>query len=864
MAILKDNIAAAFMNAFPKLGTVEDVTTIMDGARFAYHIGTSENDYFIKSIPLGTRNSPEETMRIQQELYDSGVKVPEPYGLMHAEGHTFTVEEFRPGNHIIHPEPRHLTQVAQALALQHLATALPPGSGAPEFKRFGQFVEKLNTIYNDVFRHFEEAEIPKSQWKEELVNLFTEKLSEHDLTAFVNNSPRFSNGGTSPVYNFRAAVSKISEMIVDGNLLGYITGFFDNYAKKHLDYATYLHMSRLHGDPNPDNMLYDESGALKTMIDYEYTHFNPSYLDLSAAIGSQFRHYPEGKIDWNSAQKMVGSYNQIRPLSSQEVEMIPLAIHSRDVLIAAIKLLEISRILTNDPPSNFSNPVKRLTDLTAQQREFDEVAESNVLYPRDAFQKKILETFFPYLNTRHFYQAESYDNRGTNRLLDAVEDFLAKENIDIPYDPSLPPKEILSDFSSVVGLAFFRLNKAPMLHNQPPLSQYYTNNMAFQRNIGDLMFDFATYCGENQSGPPVDFKNDEIRTSSHVCIKSSATPSGIEEITSDRYPDFRTPIVFELGGLGIQDGGNPALLKNDLGRADILTEGMNNVDRYCVTYPRTPMVLYGAYIREYNLDPRHFYSGYAMQFVQDVLLPAVSPGYAPTHVHAHRYRPESQDEPVVSGERYHSMERLKKSFGNIRFCTHSYGACFVQEVRNALTRSMKDLGYTADEIKETLPAIFSLNTGVLARTDIKKDGDFSQFNVVLEADIVSNNCADHGQHVRAVAHGDICTMTSQRPNVVNCYNHVMGGKLYYSRDSDAPDVAQRSAHEWEFYLKNGYDEKGRYHDNASLPKHVFRRALEMGAHVAADVTSLVPEPNRIIRPDSKRKHPVRTVATFRR
>jgi len=846
MAFTKDNIAAAFMSSFPELGTVVNVTAIMEDDRFAYRISTQGKDYFTKSIPLGTRNAPEETMRIQGQLHDTGLKVAKPYGVMSIEAYTFIVEEFRPGKHITHPEPRHLIQVASALAAQHLTTELPHGSHAPEFKRFGHFVERLNIIYSDVFRHFEEAGLPRDRWKEELINLFMEKVSGHALTGFVNNSSHFSSRETSPLDSFRATVSRIAEMIMDGNILGYITGFYDDYIQRQLKYAPYLHMSRLHGDPNPDNILYDAKGVLQTIIDYEYTHFNPSYLDLSAAIGSQFRNYEGEKIDWRHAQQMVGAYNQVRPLSTQEVEMIPAAIHSRNVLIATIKLLEISQILSDDPLSYFSNPVKRLTDLTAQQQEFDEVAGSNILYPKDTLQQQILHTFFPYLNTRHFSQGgTSYETPGVSKLLDAVESFLAKENIDIPYDPLLPPREIPPDFSSIVGLTFFRLNKAPMLHNQPPLSQYYTNNMGLQRNIRDLMFDFATYCGQAQFQPPIDFRNDEIGTSPHVCVKSSVTPSGIEEIASDRYPDFKTPVVFELGGLGIQDGGNPALIKNDLGRADILTDHVSNVGRYCVIYPRTPMVLYGAYIREYNLDPQHFYSEYAMQFVQEVLLRAISPSYAPVHPQAHRYRSEAADEPVVIGERYPDIEKLKVSFGNIRFCTHSYGACFVQEVRNALARCMSDLGYNAQEIIETMPAIFSLNTGVLARTDIRKEGDFSQFNIVLETDIVSNNCADHRKHVTAVVKGDIYTMTSQFPNTVNCCNHVMGGELYYSTASTVPDIVQRSAHEWEFYLRDGYDGKGRYHDNSSLPKYVFRKAIEMGAAVAINITALFPEPGRI-------------------
>lgn len=376
-------ITMALSDKFPELGTVMHVENILLGERLAYRIQTDSGDYFIKNTPNSSRAAKEENLHIQRRLYDIGLPVAKTCGIMDIGGQIYTVEEFRSGKHIERPELPQLTQVVQTLAKLHLATEQPQDTPMPEMGRFTRIVEKLTSNFAAPLSRFEAEGLPRNERRQQLTQMFMEKLSEYGMENFVENSSHFPGENREASLNaFREVAESIAEMIVEGNILDYLASVPREMEARRREYAPYLHISQIHGDPNPENMLYDDDRNLKTMIDFEYSKIAPSYLDLSAAIGTQFRFYEEG-IDWDKAQKMVSAYNQERPLSPQEVELLPLEMHSRNVLIASIKLLQFSQLLTDSPPHHLNNPLPRLQALQPERKLMQEVIADNRLSPTD-------------------------------------------------------------------------------------------------------------------------------------------------------------------------------------------------------------------------------------------------------------------------------------------------------------------------------------------------------------------------------------------------------------------------------------------------------------------------------------------------
>lgn len=86
--------------------------------------------------------------------------------------------------------------------------------------------------------------------------------------------------------------------------------------------ATDLPMAYVHGDIFADNCLFDDKGVVNALIDFEEVCYAPALVDVSMTLLGCF-YKKDATVDEELITCFINGYNEVRPLSKIELELLP-------------------------------------------------------------------------------------------------------------------------------------------------------------------------------------------------------------------------------------------------------------------------------------------------------------------------------------------------------------------------------------------------------------------------------------------------------------------------------------------------------------------------------------------------------------
>lgn len=196
--------------------------------------------------------------------------------------------------------------------------------------------------------------------------------------------------------------------------------------------------------------------------------------------------------------------------------------------------------------------------------------------------------------------------------------------------------------------------------------------------------------------------------------------------TKDALASYFKQVELMLGGNRIYDVENP-----------------QKIQLYAFTYPYLGVSAQKADVFATNATPYTHISPMVQQWVDETLLPSLG----------------------LCAEHLLSDEALQASLTRLRFYSISYGSVIVEQIRNALSKSLMAQGYSASQLAAALPKVFVLKNNPLNRLaqEIPETGAFQTVNAVSSQDVVAEAYADYGAFVRAAqARGE--TVKARRIN----------------------------------------------------------------------------------------------------
>lgn len=166
-----------------------------------------------------------------------------------------------------------------------------------------------------------------------------------------------------------------------------------------------------------------------------------------------------------------------------------------------------------------------------------------------------------------------------------------------------------------------------------------------------------------------------------------------------------------LGGKGIYD-----------------LKGSEKVTCYAVTYPNLGRAAQEADIFATNANPYEHVSPMVQQWVDNTLLPSLG---------------------LNNGE-IKSQEALEQSFMKLRFYGISYGSVMIEQIRNAMTKTLLAQGYSKEQLALAFPKAYAVNNMPVHRLEREAPvtGSFQTLNFVSDKDVVAKSYADYGAFVR--------------------------------------------------------------------------------------------------------------------
>lgn len=156
-------------------------------------------------------------------------------------------------------------------------------------------------------------------------------------------------------------------------------------------------------------------------------------------------------------------------------------------------------------------------------------------------------------------------------------------------------------------------------------------------------------------------------------------------------------------------------------------DNSNKTTLYSLTYPYLGRAAQDADIYQTNAAPYEHISPMAQHFVDETLLPSLG----------------------VSANSTLSTAQLKQALGKLRLYTISYGSVVIEQVRNAMGKTLLSYGYSKEQLAQAMPQVYVLNNNPVHRLqrNLPETGAFSSVNAVSANDIVSYGHADYGAFV---------------------------------------------------------------------------------------------------------------------
>lgn len=302
-------------------------------------------------------------------------------------------------------------------------------------------------------------------------------------------------------------------------------------------------------------------------------------------------------------------------------------------------------------------------------------------------------------------------SKARKQLLNSVNVFLAANNLEpIDYQNTFSGE----DFDNKIKDLFLNVQN----HNPGIVSSNLASNPEYNRHMAEL-FDAVNFYLIDSGAPIKSFDpqnlypTDEHPESSYPELVSNSS-NAVGALNPEK------PVLLCFGG-GHASRGNDKIID---GMKKIIQELLdepvdceNHTDFFIMPYPRTFMAYCFAHISRYNAEPETYHSPYASHFVSKYLMPFIS-----------RYNEEMQ-----SYERLPIDEMIGK-ISNINLFGYSYGGVFIQELCNALQKTMQQIGYESEEIRLGLSQVFALTVGNSCRIVEKSQGNFSQCHLISRSD----------------------------------------------------------------------------------------------------------------------------------